>query len=58
VYQFAAVSILTPFGISRDGALAYSLVAQVLSYLLVLVWGLPGLYLLRRKPPADLPAVP
>ncbi len=58
VYQFAAVSILTPFGISRDGALAYSLVAQVLSYLLVLVWGLPGLYLLRRKPPADLPAAP
>jgi uncharacterized protein (TIRG00374 family) len=52
VYQFAAVSILTPFGISRDGALAYILVAQALSYVLVLVGGLPGLYLLRRKPAA------
>jgi len=52
VYQFAAVTILTPFGISRDGALAYSLVAQATGYVLVLAGGLPGLYLLRRKPPA------
>jgi len=55
VYQFAAVSILTPFGISRDGALAYSLIAQAVSYFLVLAWGLPGLYLLRRQPPANPP---
>jgi hypothetical protein len=48
VYQFAAVTVLTPFGISRDGALAYILVAQALSYVLVLVWGLPGLCLLRK----------
>jgi hypothetical protein len=53
VYQFAAVTILTPFGIPRDGALAYILVAQALGYVLVLVWGLPGLYLLRRKPPGS-----
>lgn len=58
VYQFAAVSVLTPFGISRDGALAYSLVLQALNYFLVLAWGLPGLYLLRRKPPANPPAIP
>jgi uncharacterized membrane protein YbhN (UPF0104 family) len=51
VYQFAAVSILVPFGISRDGALAYSLVAQAMACLLVLAWGLPGLYLLRRMRP-------
>lgn len=49
VFQYVAVTVLTPFGISRDGALAYILVAQVLSYVLVLIWGLPGLYLLRRK---------
>jgi uncharacterized protein (TIRG00374 family) len=49
VYQFVAVTVLTPFGISRDGALAYILAAQVLSYVQVLVWGLPGLYILRRK---------
>jgi len=53
VYQFAAVTILTPFGISRDGALAYILVAQVLAYVLVLIWGLPGLYFLRRERPAS-----
>jgi len=51
VYQFAAVTALTPFGVSRDGALAFILVAQVLAYVLVLLWGLPGLYLLRRKRP-------
>ena len=28
IYQFVAVTVLTPFGISRDAALAYILVAQ------------------------------
>jgi glycosyltransferase 2 family protein len=50
VYQFAAVTILTPFGFSRDAALAYILVAQALGYVVVLIWGLPGLYHLRRSP--------
>jgi len=49
VLQFAAVTALTPFGVSRDGALAYILVAQAIGYFLVIVWGLPGLLLLRRK---------
>jgi glycosyltransferase 2 family protein len=53
VFQYVAVTVLTPFGISRNGALAYILVAQVLSYVLVLLWGLPGLYLSRRKAPPD-----
>jgi len=53
VYQFAAVSILPLFGVPRDGAFAYSLVAQALSYVLVLAWGFPGFYLARRQPPAD-----
>jgi uncharacterized membrane protein YbhN (UPF0104 family) len=52
VYQFAAVTALTPFGVSRDAALAYILVAQVIGYVLVIVWGLPGMYLLRKKQPA------
>ncbi len=50
VYQFAAVTILTPFGISRDGALAFILMAQAMSYALVLALGLPGFYLARRMP--------
>jgi glycosyltransferase 2 family protein len=51
IYQFVAVTVLTPFGISRDGAMAYILVAQALGYLVVLPFGLAGLYRLR-------PAVP
>jgi uncharacterized protein (TIRG00374 family) len=48
IYQFVAVTVLTPFGIDRDGALAYILVAQVMGSLVILVFGLPGLYWLRR----------
>lgn len=43
IYQFAGVTILTPFGVSRNGALAFTLVIQVIGYLVVLLFGLPGL---------------
>ena len=49
IYQFAAVTILPPFGIDRNAALAYILVAQALGYAVVLVLGLLGLYRLRRS---------
>jgi len=49
VYQFAAVTVLTPFGISRDAALAYILVAQVLGYVVIVMLGLPGLYLMQGR---------
>lgn len=52
VYQFVAVTVLVPFGIGRDGALAYILVAQAMSYVAVLLYGLPGLYLLQSGRPA------
>jgi glycosyltransferase 2 family protein len=45
VYQFVAVTVLVPFGIGRDAALAYILVAQAVGYTVVLVLGLPGWYL-------------
>ena len=48
VYQFAAVTVLTPFGFSKSDALAFILVAQALNYLVVSVWGLPGLWLSRK----------
>jgi uncharacterized protein (TIRG00374 family) len=51
VYQYAAVTILPPFGVSRDGALAYILVMQAASLFLVVVWGLPGLWILKRSRP-------
>jgi uncharacterized protein (TIRG00374 family) len=59
IYQWVAVTVLTPFGIGRDEALAYILVAQALGSLVMLAFGLPGLYRLqgaRREQPA--PAQP
>jgi uncharacterized protein (TIRG00374 family) len=47
VYQFVAVTILTPFGITRDAALAYILMVQVSGYVVVTLFGLMGLYRLR-----------
>lgn len=44
IFQFVAVSVLTPFGITKDGALALVLILQASSYVVVLVFGLPGLY--------------
>lgn len=47
VYQFVAVTVLVPFGITRDGALAYVLVFQALGYAVVTAFGVPGLYRLQ-----------
>src|SRR5579864_2612700 len=43
IYQFAAVSILTPFGYSRTDAIAYILLVQAMSYIVLAFWGLIGL---------------
>jgi glycosyltransferase 2 family protein len=48
IFQFVAVTVLTPFGFSKDDALAYILVAQVQGYLFMLAFGFPGFYRLRR----------
>jgi glycosyltransferase 2 family protein len=48
IYQFVAVTVLTPFGIGRDAALAYILVMQALGYVVLLALGIPALYKLRR----------
>ncbi len=44
IYQFVTVTVLTPFGVRHDDALAFSFVTQALNYAIVLVLGLPGLY--------------
>jgi uncharacterized membrane protein YbhN (UPF0104 family) len=49
IYQFVAVTVLGPFGIGRDTALAYILVYQALNYVLVLLYGVPGLYVLEGR---------
>ena len=41
IYQFVAVTVLVPFGIPRDGALAFILVGQAVGYVVVLFLGLP-----------------
>lgn len=43
IYQFVAVSVLTPFGFSRAGAIAYILLAQAVQYVLIGFWGFLGL---------------
>jgi len=43
IYQFVAVSVLTPFGFSRTDAIAYILFFQAIGYLVVLSWGLIAL---------------
>jgi uncharacterized membrane protein YbhN (UPF0104 family) len=49
IFQFVAVTVLAPFGIGKDSALAFILLLQALSYVLVLVYGLPGLYILEGR---------
>lgn len=44
VYQFVAVAVLVPLGYPRSSVLAYIIVAQALSYIIITVWGLLGLW--------------
>lgn len=48
IYQFVAVSILTPFGFSRTDAIAYILLGQALQYVVITCWGLIGFARSRR----------
>ncbi len=48
IYQFVAVSVLTPFGVSKDDALAFILVTQAVGYAVVVLLGLPSISLLRE----------
>ena len=47
IYQFVAVTVLTPFGFSRTDAIAYILVAQALMYVVIGIWGSLGLWQYR-----------
>jgi len=44
VYQFVAVTILVPFGLSRESALALILLMQFLNLIVVSIWGGLGLW--------------
>lgn len=48
IYQFVAVTVLTPFGFSRTDAIAFSLVVQAVAYVVIGFWGALGLLRYRR----------
>jgi uncharacterized membrane protein YbhN (UPF0104 family) len=48
IYQFVAVSVLTPFGHSRNDAIAYILLFQAVSYAVIGLLGVVALSRLRR----------
>ena len=50
IYQFAAVSVLTPFGYSQADAIAYILLFQAMNFSVIAFWGLLGLAWHRRAP--------
>ena len=43
IYQFVAVSVLTPFGFSKTDSIAYILLAQGVQYVLITFWGSIGM---------------
>lgn len=51
IYQFVAVSVLTPFGHSKNNAVAYILLFQALSMVVIAFWGLLGIARQRRAEP-------
>ncbi|MEO6235396.1 MAG: lysylphosphatidylglycerol synthase transmembrane domain-containing protein [Vicinamibacterales bacterium] len=53
IYQFVAVSVLTPFALSRADAIAFILVSQAVGYVVIGLWGAIGLVRYRRGPRKD-----
>jgi uncharacterized protein (TIRG00374 family) len=58
IYQFVAVTVLTPFGFPRATVIAYTLLLQVVQYLSTAVWGTFALLRFRKlkKKPQPVPA--
>jgi hypothetical protein len=49
IFQFVAVTVLVPLGISKSNALAFILVVQAYGYVSTALIGLPCLWILRRN---------
>jgi len=49
IYQFVAVTVLVPFGIAKSDAVAFILMLQACGYVVLLLLGLPCLYILRSR---------
>lgn len=48
LYQFAAVTVLGPFGFARSQAIAFIFVSQAVLYVVIGIWGAIGLLRYRR----------
>jgi hypothetical protein len=55
IYQFAAVTILTPFGFTQEAAIAFILLFQAMSYVVFLFWGAIGIWINSRFSPSATP---
>jgi uncharacterized protein (TIRG00374 family) len=53
IYQFVGVTVVTEFGLSRAEALALVLTVQGMLYLMVIPWGLLGLWRLSAATPLE-----
>jgi glycosyltransferase 2 family protein len=53
IFQFAAITVLTPFNFSRSDAIAYILVAQAAAYVVITTLGLIGLWRYRVSSPGS-----
>jgi glycosyltransferase 2 family protein len=49
IYQFVAVTVLTPFGFPRAAVIAFTFVLQGLQYLTTAVWGMFALLRFRKR---------
>jgi uncharacterized protein (TIRG00374 family) len=56
IYQFVAVSVLTPFGFTKVNAIAYILLVQAVQYVVITFWGTLGLTWQRRSGSKPTPA--
>jgi uncharacterized protein (TIRG00374 family) len=52
-YQSVTVTVLGPFGVSRDAALALALVSQAMGYVVVVMLGLPAILRYRGQAEED-----
>jgi hypothetical protein len=53
IYQFVAVTVLAPLGVAKAAALAFILLAQASGYVVLLLLGLPCMYILRSRRAAE-----
>ncbi len=52
IYQFVAVTILTPFNFTQESAIAFILLFQAMTYVVFLFWGTLGIWISSRVPSA------